>query len=180
MMFIKTPLEGAFVIDLQPVADERGFFARTWDRRAFVDRGLDAELVQCSIAVTPRRGTLRGLHFQVRPFEETKLVRCPRGAVYDVIVDLRRESPTYRRWFGVELSAENHRMLYIPKRFAHGYQTLTDDVEFAYQMSAPYSGAHASGVRWDDPAFGIKWPETQTRYLSTSDRNWPLQEVKAA
>jgi dTDP-4-dehydrorhamnose 3,5-epimerase len=177
--FTKTPLEGAFLIELQPVKDERGFFARTWDRDALLDRNLDAELVQCSIAFTPRGGTVRGLHFQVAPFEETKLVRCTRGSVFDVIVDLRPESRSYRGWYGVELSADNHRMLYIPKRFAHGYQTLTDDVEFAYQMSAPYSGAHAAGVRWDDPAFGITWPQTEHRFLSVSDRNWPLLQAAA-
>lgn len=175
-----TPLDGAFLIELEPVYDERGFFARSWDRQAFLERGLDADLVQCSIAFSPRKGTLRGLHFQTAPFEETKLVRCTRGAVFDVIVDLRPESRTHRGWYGVELSAENHRMLYIPKRFAHGYQTLADDVEFAYQMSsAPYSAAHATGVRWNDPAFGIRWPDTAHRFLSASDQRWPLLKVAA-
>lgn len=179
MKFLPTPLVDAFLIELEPVADERGYFARTWDRQAFIDHGLDPELVQCSVAVSPRKGTLRGLHFQFPPFEETKLVRCTRGAVYDVIVDLRPGSKTYRRSYGVELSPDNGRMLYIPKRFAHGYQTLTDDVQFAYQMSAPYSAAHASGVRWNDPAFGISWPEAEQRLISAADRAWPLLKEAA-
>jgi dTDP-4-dehydrorhamnose 3,5-epimerase len=177
--FTQTPVGGVFLIELQPVKDERGFFARTWDRQGFLDRGLDPELVQCSIAFTARRGTVRGLHFQVAPFEETKLVRCTRGAVFDVVADLRPSSPSYRRWYGVELSAENRRMVYIPKGCAHGYQTLTNDVEFAYQMSAPYSAAHASGVRWDDPALAIAWPHTDDRMLSAVDRTWHLLEVAA-
>lgn len=179
MTFIETPVRGAFLIELQPVNDERGFFARTWDRQAFLDRGLDPGLEQCSIAVTHRRGTLRGMHFQLAPFEETKLVRCTRGAVFDVTVDLRPSSSSYLRWYGVGLSAANRRMLYIPKGCAHGYQTLTDDVEFAYQMSTPYSAAHAAGVRWDDPAFAIAWPHTDVRILSEADQRWQLLKVAA-
>ncbi len=179
MNFANTSVDGAYLIELQPAKDERGFFARTWDRQIFADRGLDPELVQCSIAFTARRGTIRGLHFQVAPFEETKLVRCTRGAVFDVVADLRPSSPSYRRWYGVELSAENRRMLYIPKSCAHGYQTLTDEVEFVYQMSAPYSAAHASGIRWDDPALAIAWPHTDARILSAADRSWELLKVAA-
>ncbi len=179
MKFIETPLEGAFILEPEPVHDDRGFFARTWDRQAFLERGLDPELAQCSLSFTMRRGTVRGLHFQLKPFEETKLVRCTQGAVFDVIVDLRLKASSFGRWHSVVLSADNWRMLYIPKGFAHGFQTLTDDVEFTYQISAPYSAAHASGVRWDDPVLGIAWPHAENRILSAADRSWPLLKAAA-
>lgn len=171
MIFEETALAGAFVIDLERQEDERGFFARTWCAHEFGARGLDTQLAQCNVSYTRLRGTIRGMHYQVSPAAEVKLVRCTRGAIYDVIVDLRRKSPTYRQWFAVVLSSENHRMLYVPKDFAHGYQTLTDDTEVAYQMSEVYAPEYARGFRWDDAAFGIRWPEA-VRMLSDRDRTY--------
>lgn len=175
MRFTETSLSGAFVIDPQPIHDERGFFARTWSADDFAPLGLDPSLAQCSLAWNGRKDTLRGMHFQREPFAEVKIVRCTRGALLDVIVDLRRGSPTYCRWTSVELTADSRRMLYVPKGFAHGYLTLTDDVEAYYHVSTPYSPAHATGVRWDDPAFGIAWPFAPT-VMSAKDRDWPAFE----
>jgi dTDP-4-dehydrorhamnose 3,5-epimerase len=172
MIFTETPLVGAFIIDIAAIQDERGFFARTWAPEEFESRGLDATLVQCNLAWNQRKGTLRGMHFQRPPFEEVKIVRCTRGALLDVIVDLRRESPTFRQWTSVALDADSRRMLYVPKGFAHGYETLTDDVEVYYHVSAPYTPECAAGVPWDDPAFGIEWPSPPT-LISEKDRSWP-------
>lgn len=172
MRFFETELKGAFVIEPEPRTDERGFFARTYCAEEFVQHGLRPEVVQANLSYNVRKGTLRGLHFQVAPKAESKLVRCSAGAVYDVIVDLRPDSPTFRRWIGVELTSQNHRMLYVPEGFAHGFQTLVDDAEVCYQVSAPYSPAHEGGVRWNDPAFGIVWPEPVTM-ISDRDRNRP-------
>jgi dTDP-4-dehydrorhamnose 3,5-epimerase len=171
MTFSHTPLAGAYTIDISPIHDGRGFFAKAWSLDDFERAGLDPTLVQCSIAWNKAKGTLRGMHFQRAPFAEVKAVRCTRGAVLDVIVDLRPDSPTFRRWTSVELSDSNHRMLYIPKGMAHGYLTLTDDAEVYYHVSAPYSPAHADGVRWDDPAFGIEWPFAP-EVISDRDRAW--------
>jgi dTDP-4-dehydrorhamnose 3,5-epimerase len=171
--FVPLELEGAFLVELDRRADERGFFARTWDRDEFAQHGLAPDLVQCSISLNTRAGTLRGLHFQSAPHEETKLVRCTRGAIYDVIVDLRPDSATRARWIGVELSAERGSALYVPKGFAHGFQTLVDDTEVFYMMSTPYVPEASTGVRWDDPAFDIAWPETTVRTMSERDRDWP-------
>lgn len=173
MIFAETSLPGAFVIDLDRRADERGFFARAWCRDEFAERGLSTHLAQCNIAFNARAGTLRGLHFQAEPHAEVKLVRCTRGSVYDVIVDLRSDSPTYQEWLGVELSADNGRMLYVPEGFAHGYQTLEDSTETFYQVSAFYAPAAQRGVRWDDPAFAIEWPPSARRTMSARDRTWP-------
>jgi dTDP-4-dehydrorhamnose 3,5-epimerase len=156
--FDETTLNGAFLIESDRIEDERGFFARTFCRREFDARGLNSKLVQCSVSFNRKRGTLRGMHYQIAPNAETKLVRCTRGAIYDVIVDLRPGSRTFRRWFGIELTADNQRTLYIPEGVAHGFQTLQDDTEVFYQMSEFYSPEYASGVRWNDPAFAIKWP----------------------
>jgi dTDP-4-dehydrorhamnose 3,5-epimerase len=172
MPFTATPLQDAFIIDIEPIEDERGFFARTWAPEEFHRHGLDPTLVQCNVSWNRRKGTLRGMHFQTEPFSEIKIVRCTRGALLDVIVDLRKQSTTYCQWTSVELTADNHRALYIPKGFAHGFITLTDDVEAYYHVSAPFSPPHASGVRWDDPAFGISWPFAPT-VMSGKDRNWP-------
>lgn len=172
MRFTETPLAGAFIIDPEPIEDERGFFARTWSFQDFERLGLDATLAQCNVAWNRARGTLRGMHFQREPFAEVKIVRCTRGALLDVIVDLRPASPTRCRWTSIELSADNRRMLYLPKGFAHGYITLCEDVEAYYHVSAPYSPSHASGVRWNDPAFGIAWPFAPT-VISEKDRGWP-------
>jgi dTDP-4-dehydrorhamnose 3,5-epimerase len=142
--------------------DERGFFARTWCRQEFEAHGLNSRLAQSSISFNKRRGTLRGMHYQSAPDEEAKLVRCTMGAIYDVTIDLRRDSPTFKQWVGLELTAENRRMLYIPEGFAHGLQTLTDDTEVFYQISERYAPESARGVRWNDPAFAIDWPVSVT------------------
>jgi len=170
--FSPTALVGAYVIDIEPVADERGFFVRSWCREEFARHGLNPDLAQCSISFNKKRGTLRGMHYQAKPHEETKVVRCTRGAIYDVILDLRPESSTFRKWIAVELSADNRRMLYIPAGLAHGFQSLTDDTEVFYQISAPYHPESACGVRWDDPAFGIEWPVAE-RVISDKDRQYP-------
>lgn len=172
MIFTETPLGGAFVIDIAPIEDERGFFARTWAVEEFERRGLDPAVVQCNASWNVKRGTLRGMHFQREPFGEIKIVRCTRGALVDVIVDLRADSPTYGRWTSVELTADNHRALYIPPGLAHGYLTLVDGVEAYYHVSRPFSPAHATGVRWNDPAFGIAWP-FEPVVISAKDRSWP-------
>lgn len=172
MKFSPTALAGACIIDIEPVPDERGFFARSWCREEFARHGLNPDLVQCSVSFNKKRGTLRGVHYQAKPHEETKVVRCTRGVIYDVIVDLRPESSTFRKWIAVELSADNRRMLYIPAGLAHGFQSLADDTEVFYQISTPYHPESARGVRWDDPAFGIEWPVTE-RVISDKDRQYP-------
>jgi dTDP-4-dehydrorhamnose 3,5-epimerase len=172
MIFTETALKGAFIIDPERLADERGFFARTWCQREFAAQGLSTKFVQCNISFNKKRGTLRGMHYQATPHEEARLVRCTRGAIYDVILDLRPESPTFRQWLSVELSAQNSRMLYIPEGFAHGFQTLEDDTEVFYQMSEFYHPESARGIRWDAPAFGIRWPNIVC-IISDRDRNLP-------
>lgn len=171
-MFIETFLKGAFVIESEKQEDVRGFFARTFCGAEFAKRGLDATVVQSSISFNRRKGTLRGMHYQVAPFEETKLVRCTMGSIHDVILDLRSGSPTYKRSFSVALSGQNRRALYVPRGFAHGFQTLEDDSEVLYQMSVPYSPEHERGVRWNDPAFAIEWPAAE-RVMNERDRNYP-------
>jgi dTDP-4-dehydrorhamnose 3,5-epimerase len=172
MIFTETQLRGAFVIDIEKKEDERGFFARTFCEREFAEHGLETRFVQCSISHNTRKGTLRGLHYQAGPCEEVKLVRCTAGALYDVIVDLRRDSPTFKKSFGAELSADNCRLLYIPKQFAHGFQTLQDHTEILYQMTQFYSPESARGVRWNDPAFGIQWPPDE-RIINERDQKYP-------
>lgn len=173
MRFIEAPLAGAWVVEPERLGDERGFFARTFDRDEFAARGMEPAVVQCSTSFNARAGTLRGLHHQSEPHGEPKLVRCTRGAVFDVIVDLRPGSPTHRRWHGVELSAENGRALYVPPGLAHGFQTLEDSSEVLYMMGREYVPEAASGVRWDDPAFGIEWPPAPARVMSERDRDYP-------
>jgi dTDP-4-dehydrorhamnose 3,5-epimerase len=177
MKFQQCRLAGAYVIDLEPASDQRGFFAQSWSREEFAARGLSADLDECGISFNLRRGTLRGLHYQVAPFEQAKLVRCTVGAVYDVIVDLRPGSPTRDRWEAFELSARNRRLLYVPKGFAHGFQTLCDDTEVFYQMTGKYSAEHAQGIRWDSPGLGIQWPPAFERIVSVRDRRLPMREV---
>jgi dTDP-4-dehydrorhamnose 3,5-epimerase len=172
MIFRETPIAGAVLIELEPLTDERGSFARTFSRDEFAAQGLATDVVQCNASTNARAGTLRGLHYQAAPFEEAKLVRCVRGSLYDVVVDLRAESPTYCAWYGVELSPSNGRMLFVAAGLAHGFQTLEDDTEVLYQMSAGYSAEHARGVRWDDPAFGIEWPDADVRTISERDRDY--------
>jgi dTDP-4-dehydrorhamnose 3,5-epimerase len=158
MIFRETGIGGAWVIEAERLEDERGFFARTWDASEFAERGLNPRLAQCSISFNRARGTLRGLHYQVAPHEEAKLVRCTAGRIFDVAVDLRPDSSTLKGWFGVELSAANRLALYVPEGCAHGFLTLDDDCEVHYQISNSYAPEAARGVRWDDPAFAITWP----------------------
>jgi len=172
MKFVPLLLSGAYLVELKPVHDERGFFARTWCADEFKKRGLSTKLAQCAISYNRRRGTLRGMHYQAEPYAEAKLVRCSAGAIYDVIVDLRQGSATYRQWLAVELTAANHKMIYIPEGFAHGFQTLADDSEVFYQISEPNVSECARGVRWDDPVFRIKWPIADP-IISDRDRNFP-------
>lgn len=169
MIFEETKLAGAFQIYPERFEDDRGFFARAWCDEEFANHGLSPRLRQCNISYNNKRGTLRGLHYQMSPFEEAKLVRCTRGAIFDVIVDLREDSPTYLCWEGVELTDENRCMLYVPERFAHGFQTLADNTEVFYQMSEVYAPDYARGYRWNDPAFAIKWPE-DVSVISPRDR----------
>jgi dTDP-4-dehydrorhamnose 3,5-epimerase len=172
LLFTETALKGAFMIEPERREDTRGFFARTFCTTEFAKHGLETTVIQSSISYNQRRGTLRGMHYQVPPFQETKLVRCTMGSIYDVIIDLRSASPTYKRTFSVELSAKNRKALYIPRGFAHGFQTLEDESEILYYMSAPYSPEHARGVRWNDAAFGIEWPAAE-RLMSERDRDYP-------
>jgi dTDP-4-dehydrorhamnose 3,5-epimerase len=178
MIFTSTLLEGAFLIDIEPRQDERGFFARTWCRQEFVAQGLDTEIAQESMSYSRLRGTVRGLHFQRPPYEEIKLVRCTRGAIFDVILDLRSRSATYLRWQEFELTAENKREIYIPKGLAHGFQTLADHCEVGYRISAFHTPDAASGYRYDDPAFGISWPLPVTM-ISQRDLGWPKFKANA-
>lgn len=176
MRFTLTPVPGAQVIDPAPHEDDRGRFMRAWCMREFAGHGLDFLPVQANMGLSVRRGTLRGMHFQEAPALEAKLVRCTRGTIFDVVLDLRPESSAYRVWYSAELSAENGRMLYIPEGCAHGYQTLEDDTEMFYMTSAFYTPGAARGVRYDDPAFAIQWP-LPASIVSEQDRDWPLVEL---
>ena len=178
MIFTALPLPGANTIEPEPAADERGFFARLWCAREFAARGLRTDFVQSSISSNRHRRTLRGLHYQIPPHAETKLVRCIRGAAFDVIVDLRPESPTYLQWHACELSAENGRAVYIPEGLAHGFQTLTDDTELLYEITPCYAPEHARGARWNDPVFSIEWPIDEP-ILSARDRSYSNYEPHA-
>ena len=172
MIFTETKLPSAFTIEPERLEDDRGFFARSWCCREFEAHGLNPRLVQCNISFSRKRGTLRGMHYQVAPFSEVKLVRCTRGSIYDAIIDLRPESATFKDHTGVMLSLENHKMLYIPEGFAHGFVTLEDSTEVFYQMSEFYAPEHGRGVRWNDPTFEIPWPLVPTR-MSERDRTYP-------
>jgi dTDP-4-dehydrorhamnose 3,5-epimerase len=171
MQFFETHLRGVFEISIERHCDERGFFARTWCEKEFVAHGLNPKLVQCNVSFNSRRGTLRGMHFQAPPRAEAKLVRCTSGSIYDVILDLRPESSTYKQWVGLTLSAQNRTMAYIPEGCAHGFITLEDDTEIFYQMSEFYDPESARGVKWDDPAFGIVWP-AQVEVISPRDASY--------
>jgi dTDP-4-dehydrorhamnose 3,5-epimerase len=172
MVFTATHLEKVLVVDIERQEDERGFFARSWCRREFAAHGISAEFAQSSVSLNRSRGTLRGLHYQAAPYEEAKLVRCTRGAVYDVVVDIRAQSATFLQHVGVVLSAANHRALYVPEGCAHGFLTLSDDAEVLYHMSQVYEPTAARGVRWDDPQFGIFWPGP-VRVVAERDRTYP-------
>jgi dTDP-4-dehydrorhamnose 3,5-epimerase len=170
--FTETKLKDARIIDLERFEDDRGFFARVWCRREFDEAGLMVRVAQANISATRKRGAIRGMHYQLPPVAEVKVIRCTRGAIYDVIVDVRPNSSTYREWLGVELTAENGRILYVPEGFAHGFQTLTDDVEAFYLVSQFYSPEHERGARYDDPAFEIEWP-LEVTVISDKDLSWP-------
>jgi dTDP-4-dehydrorhamnose 3,5-epimerase len=181
--FVPTALSGAYVIEQERHVDERGFFARTWCADEFRERGLEPRLAQCSVSFNQRRGTLRGLHYQAPPFAEVKVVRCTRGALYDVALDLRPDSPSFRTWLGVDLTEDNGRALYVPRGFAHGFYALADATEVSYQISAPYAPAAARGVRWNDPFHGVTWPGP-VEVISPRDGDYPdldpsrLQELR--
>ncbi len=172
MIFVETAIPGTWILEPELRNDERGFFARTWCQRELTERGLDVRVAQSSLSWNRRRGTLRGLHYQAAPFEEVKLVRCTRGAIHDVIVDLRAASPTFGRHVTLELSAANRRSLYIPRGLAHGFQTLEDDTELLYQISEFHVSEAGRGVRWNDPAFGIQWPIPDP-IMNERDRGYP-------
>jgi dTDP-4-dehydrorhamnose 3,5-epimerase len=173
MIFKKTAFDGVYLIELDQNIDERGFFARSFCKKEFQENDIDLDIAQSNISFNKKKGTLRGMHYQVSPHAEAKLVSCPRGAVYDVIIDLRLNSPTYCKWLAVELSAQNYRSLYIPKGFAHGFQALSDDTVVLYQMSESYHPESARGIRWDDPLFLIEWP-SNNQVISVKDRAYPL------
>jgi dTDP-4-dehydrorhamnose 3,5-epimerase len=172
MVLVETKLKGVFEIHLEPKFDERGFFARAWCQKEFESKGLNSKLVQCSISFNSRKGTLRGMHYQTAPFAESKVVRCTKGAIYDVVVDLRLDSATYKNWIAVLLTATNRHMVYVPEGCGHGFLTLEDETEIFYQMSEFYNAESARGVRWNDPAFKIAWPE-KVEVISERDQNYP-------
>src|SRR4030081_3266971 len=176
MIFTESPLPGAFLIDLERNSDERGFFARAYCAQEFAAKGLGTELNQCSVSYNTRKGTLRGMHYQAAPHEEHKLVRCTAGAIFDVIVDMRTVSPTYRRWFGTDLTVDNRRSLFIPPGFAHGFVSLTDDAEVYYMISVAHAPSFSRGLRWNDPAFAIEWPLAPV-VISARDAGYPLLDA---
>ena len=171
MIFKETKLKGAYVIEINPLEDERGFFARSFCAKEFKEHGLNQNIAQCNISYNEKKGTLRGVHYQAAPHEEAKLVRCTMGAIFDVIIDLRPDSATFKKWIGVELTKENRRMLYVPEGFAHGFQTLEDHTEVLYQMSEFHHPEWARGVRWNDPTFGIFWP-VNVEIISIGDQQY--------
>ena len=179
MNFTATKLEGVFIIDLKRFEDQRGFFATSWSRREFEARGLNSNVVQCSLSLSHRRGTVRGMHWQAAPHAQAKLVRCTRGAMHDAVIDVRPESPTFKQWVAVELTDDNHRMLFVPEGFAHGFQTLEDETEMFYQMSALYHPESEHGVKWNDPAFGLTWP-LEVAVISPRDLAFPDFEPAGA
>jgi dTDP-4-dehydrorhamnose 3,5-epimerase len=174
MIFTETKLSGVYIVEIEKLEDERGFFARTFDKNEFSKIGLDSEFVQSSISINNKKGTVRGIHYQINP-SQTKIVRCMRGTIFDVVVDTRKNSPTYKQWIGIELSEQNYKMLYIPEGLAHGFQTLVDDVEVFYQMSNYYNPQSSKGFRFDDPHIDIKWPSNVT-VVSSKDKMLPFFE----
>jgi dTDP-4-dehydrorhamnose 3,5-epimerase len=173
IIFRETKLKGAFVLEPERFDDERGLFARSFSDREFEAHGIDPRIVECNISFSRKKHTIRGIHFQSAPYAQAKLVRCTQGAICDVMIDLRPDSPNYKQWVAEELTAKNRLMLYIPEGFAHGFQTLEDDTEVFYQVSNYYAPETAGGVRWDDPAFAIRWPETEQVILNERDRTYP-------
>lgn len=173
IIFTETKLKGAFIVDPERFTDERGFLGRSFSAKEFEDRGLNPRMAECNISFSKKRHTIRGMHFQKPPNAQAKLVRCTRGAIYDVIIDLRPDSPTFKQWVGEELTAENRRMLYVPEGFAHGFQTLEDNSEVFYQITNFYDPASEGGVRWNDPVFGIEWRATDGITINARDQNYP-------
>jgi dTDP-4-dehydrorhamnose 3,5-epimerase len=173
MFFNETRLKGAYIIELEKIVDDRGFFSRVWCQKEFQTHGLNPNIAQCNLTFSVNKGTLRGLHYQIAPHSEVKIVSCIRGKIYDVIVDLRPKSPSYLQWMSFELSSDNRKMIYIPENFAHGYLTLIDDTEVFYQVSQFYSTGSECGIRWNDPSVNIKWPKVSNLILSEKDREWP-------
>ena len=172
MKFTETKLKGAFIVEIEKLTDDRGFFARAWCRKEFEAHGLTSAVVQANVSFNRKRGTLRGMHYQIAPFQESKLIRCTRGAIYDVIIDLRPESPTYKKWIGVELTADNYTLFFVPEDFSHGFITLMDDTEITYQVSQFYTPGSEKGIRFNDPTFNIQWP-LEVSVISDKDSNWP-------
>jgi len=171
MKFTETNLKGSYIVELEKLEDERGFFARSWDKKEFELRGINPNLVQCNISFNSKKGVLRGMHYQKKPYEEAKLVRCTKGKIFDVIIDLRENSSSKNDWFGIELNESNHKMIYVPEGFAHGFQTLEDNSEVFYQISQEYVEKHATGMKWDSDDFKISWPILPP-ILSEKDANW--------
>jgi dTDP-4-dehydrorhamnose 3,5-epimerase len=172
LIFTETKLKGAFILDVKRLEDERGFFGRSWCKKEMEEHGLNSNVVQANVSFNHKKGTLRGMHFQFNPYQETKLVRCTKGALYDVIIDLRKDSPTYKQWIGVELTEDNFRMLYVPEDFAHGFITLQDNTAVTYQVTQFYTPGAEGGIRWNDPAVGIEWP-VPVEVISSKDKNHP-------
>ncbi|RZD43346.1 MAG: dTDP-4-dehydrorhamnose 3,5-epimerase [Thaumarchaeota archaeon] len=177
MKFFETNLKGSYIIELEKLEDERGFFTRIWDEEIFQNKELNSKLVQISFSFNKKKGTLRGMHFQEKPFEETKIVRCVKGKIFDVIIDLRSNSKTYKKWISIELNSNDLKMIYIPEGFAHGFQTLEDNTEVMYQMSNWFSPEHAKGIRWNDQEFDIKWPINEP-IISKKDQLHELQNTR--
>ena len=177
MKFVETSLKGSYIIELEKLEDERGFFTRMWDEEIFQNKKLNSRLVQISLSSNKKKGTLRGMHFQEKPFEETKIVRCVKGKIFDVIIDLRSNSKTHKKWISVELNSNDLKMIYIPEGFAHGFQTLEDNTEVMYQMSNWFSPEHAKGIRWNDQEFNIKWPINEP-IISKKDQSHELQNTR--
>ena len=172
MKFTETKLKGAFVVEIEKLTDDRGFFARSWCQKEFEAHGLISRVVQSNVSFNRKKGTLRGMHYQIAPFQESKLIRCTRGAIYDVIIDLRPDSFTYKQWIGVELTANNFTLFFVPEDFAHGFITLVDNTEITYQVSQFYTPGSEKGIRFNDPAFNIQWP-LEVSVISEKDRTWP-------
>jgi len=171
MKFNELEIKGVFLIEIDKITDERGFFARTWDRKKFLENNLNPDLVQCNISFNSKKGTIRGMHFQKKPYEEAKLVHCTKGKVFEVILDMREDSPTYHNWISAELNEKDYKMLYVPEGFALGFQTLEDNTELFYQMSREYNSEYAAGLRWDDPKFKIAWPLNVSK-ISKKDKSF--------
>jgi len=171
MIFSNTSLKDAVILEIEKLQDDRGFFGRTWDEEIFKNKGMNTQIAQCSLSFNLKKGTLRGMHFQEKPFQEVKIVSCTKGCIFDVIIDLRPNSKTYKQWYGIELKSDEHKSIYIPKGFAHGFQTLEDNTEVFYQISEFYNPSHSTGIRWNDPLFGIKWP-LNNPIISEKDLGW--------